>query len=88
MEPKTKIRLFIACLILSIALNFGVLGCSHAPDRFNPDYARFRQTMHRFLLVPPEIGFYQEMPDGRMLWQAEGSRDAGVYIEQAVQDTL
>lgn len=88
MDQILKNRLPYITSILFLFLVTGVPGCAFSPDRFHPDYAQFRSSMHHFLLLPPEVGFFKEMADGRILRQTENSRKAGDYIAQAVLEAM
>ena len=88
MDQILKNRLLHFTSIMLIILVSGVHGCAFTPDRFHPDYAQLRSSMHHFLLLPPEVGLFKEMADGKILWQAENSRMARDYIAQAVLDAM
>lgn len=88
MDQISRYRLPLIPLILVLILATGVTGCAFSPDRFHPDYAQFRDSMHHFLLLPVEVGLFKEMADGKILWQAENSRMARDYITQAVLEAM
>lgn len=88
MDQISKHRSLLISSILYLILVTGVMGCAFSPDRFHPDYAQFRSSMHHFLLLPPEVGLFKEMADGQILWQAENSRMARDYISQAVMEAM
>lgn len=88
MDQILKIRLVHLTSILVFITVSAVMGCGFTPDRFHPEYAHFRSSMRHFLLFPPEVGCYEEMADGRILWQAESSRLAGDYLSQAVLEAM
>ena len=64
---STVVLLAAACFLLQ---------CAHLPDRRSPDYPDLRPGMKHFLLLPPEINLFQELPGGKLLWQADDSRKA------------
>ena len=65
-----------------------LIGCSTSSERYHPQYAVYRQTIQRVLLLPPEINIFAENPDGNLLWQNGASQAAQRYIQQAVAQTL
>jgi hypothetical protein len=65
-----KIRL--GCLVCAVIL----MGCNYASERIHPDYADYRQQIRRVLVLPPEIGIFEETVKGSMAWQVEKSRSA------------
>lgn len=88
MDYKTRKPFTCFTLILVIAGVSAILGCASAPDRHPRDFDQLCSGMRHFLLFPPEIGSYLETPDGKLVWQADGSRKAGGYINQAVLNIM
>jgi hypothetical protein len=78
---------FITALGLLIA---GILltGCNYTSERYHPDYLEYRKQIRRVLVLHPEIGIFEELDDGSMIWQINKSRDAQAAAFDAVSNVL
>jgi hypothetical protein len=66
----------VACLLAT--------ACSHAPDRYHPDYQAYRRSIQRVLLLSPEISIVEESANGTAVWQLDMSRAARDHAGDAV----
>jgi hypothetical protein len=69
-------------LITSMAC--GMTGCGFTPARYHPQYAEIQPTIERVLLLPPEIGFFEELADGTLVRRSLDSVQAQHCIERSV----
>lgn len=74
---------------LLILIAIFLTGCTFASVRLHPEFSSFRQSMAVMLVLPPEIGVFEKMPDGSRLYQDIQSREAQdkaqLYIVQDLQ---
>lgn len=65
-----------------------LLGCNHVSDRYHPDYSSYHHQIRRVLVLPPEIGIFEELSDGSVAWAMNKSRDAQGVAFEAVNEVL
>ena len=87
MPNHQKMRIF-ACWVLTIALiGFSVLGCTATPERYHPEFSRYRKSMDTLLVLAPEIAIFEQMPDGSRLFRDIQSREAqGTALQSIVNE--
>lgn len=81
---KRTLKICLGYLIAAILL----MGCNYASERFHPEYDTYRQQIHRVLVLPPEIGIFEETGEGSMAWQIEKSRSAQLMAFKTVAEIL
>lgn len=72
----------------SIALALLLVGCSHSPDRYHPDYDAHRAAIARLLVMPPEIDLFTTLPDGKLIRQETQSQGVCLRTQNALTDVL
>lgn len=72
----------------SIALALLLMGCSHSPDRYHPDYNAHRPAIARLLIMPPEIDLFTTLPDGKLIRQETQSQGAGLRTQETLSEAL
>ncbi len=65
-----------------------VSGCSYPSERIHPQFASYRHTMGAMLVLVPEIGIFEQLPDGSRLFQDVQSQDAQRIAQQSIAGQL
>ena len=61
-----------------------VSGCTYTSERLHPQFPSYRQTMGVMLVLVPEIGIFELMPDGSRLSQDTQSQEAQHNAQQSI----
>lgn len=59
-------------------------GCNHTTERMHPQFPTYRQSMGVILVLAPEIGIFEQMPDGSRLSQDIQSQAAQLHATQSI----
>jgi hypothetical protein len=77
-------RTWLAFILLGLLLH----GCTAATQRLHPQFPQYRHTMGKLLVMQPDIGIYEKMPDGSRLYDQANSRRARRQVQQAIVNQL
>ena len=77
-------RIFLA----TILAGFILMGCTAAAQRLHPRFKDYRQPMGAMLVLAPEIGIFEKMPDGSRIYRDALSHDARDAAQQAIAGQL
>lgn len=71
--------------ILAVSLiGLFLTGCTCTSERLHPEFPNYRQTMGVMLVLVPEIGIFEQMPDGSRLFQDIQSQEAQRKAQQSI----
>ncbi len=84
MPPSPKITDTCRCMLLTMLIGLFVSGCTVATERLHPQFPAYRQTMGVMLVLDPEIGIYENFPDGSRMFHEVYSNDAQRAAQQAI----
>ena len=65
-----------------------ITGCTYTSERVHPQFPGYRQTMGVMLVLVPEIGIFEQMPDGSRLFQDIESQEAQRQAQQSIARQL
>lgn len=65
-----------------------ISGCAYPTERYHPQFHKYRQPMGVLLVLVPEIGIYEQMPDGSRLIRDIQSKQARQLVQQAIDKNL
>lgn len=77
-------RIFLAALLAGFIL----MGCTAATQRLHPRFKEYRHPMGAMLVLAPDIGIFEKMPDGSSIYQDTLSHDAREVAQQAITGQL
>ena len=63
-------------------------GCTCPTERIHPQFPSYRHTMGVILVLMPEIGIFEQMPNGSRLFQETQSRNAQRVAQQSIAGQL
>jgi len=84
MQNLQKMINFSRSILLVGLLGLFVSGCTYTSERLHPQFPDYRQTMGVMLVLVPEIGIFEQMPDGSRLFQDIQSREAQRKAQQSI----
>jgi hypothetical protein len=61
-----------------------VSGCTCSSERLHPHFPNYRQSMGVMLVLMPEIGVFEQLPDGSRLFQDIRSQEAQRHAQQSI----
>jgi hypothetical protein len=75
--------------ILMVGLMVGLIGlfftgCTYTSERLHPQCPSYRKGMGAMLVLVPEIGIFEQMPDGSRLFQDIESQEAQRKAQQSI----
>ena len=82
MQNLPKMSTFYRTIVILISLL--VSGCTYTAERFHPKFPSYRQSMGVMLVLVPEIGIFEQMPDGSRLFQDIQSQEAQRKAQQSI----
>jgi hypothetical protein len=65
-----------------------ISGCTYTSERLHPQFPSYRQSMGVMLVLVPEIGIFEQMPDGSRLFQDVQSQEAQRTAQQSIARQL
>ncbi len=77
-------RVFLATILAGFILT----GCTVATQRLHPRFKDYRQPMGAMLVLTPEIGIFEKMPDGSRIYRDTLSHNARDAAQQAIAGQL
>jgi len=78
----------IGLSMLVVTIGLFATGCSYPTERIHPQFASYRHAMGAMLVLVPEIGIFEQLPDGSRLFQDTQSRDAQRIAQQSIVGQL
>jgi hypothetical protein len=88
MHTLSKMTNFRPSILVLALICLFVSACTCASERLHPHFPDFRQHMGVMLVLVPEIGFFEQMPDGSRLFQDTQSQEAQRNAQQAIARQL
>ena len=79
-----KIKIFDRSILIVILIGLFLSGCTYSSERLHPQFPSFRQSMGAMLVLMPEIGIFEQMPDGSRLFQDIQSQEAQQKAQQSI----
>ena len=73
-------RIFLAALLAGFILT----GCTSATQRLHPRFKEYRHPMGAMLVLAPDIGIFEKMPDGSSIYRDTLSHNAREVAQQAI----
>lgn len=83
-----KIEKFTRLVLTAMVIGIFVSGCTAATERLHPQFPVYRHDMGAMLVLVPEIGIFEIMPDGSRIYQETRSHAAQRFAKQAIVDQL
>ena len=88
MKIVTKTGIFTRSMLMTLVIGLFLSGCTAATERQHPRFAGYRQTMGVMLVLIPEIGIFEQLPDGSRMVQEARSQDAQQMAQEAIVSQL
>ena len=88
MQNLQKSTIFGRSILLGILISLFISGCTYTSERFHPQFPSYRQSMGTMLVLVPEIGIFEQLPDGSRLFQNIQSQDAQRHAQQSIVQQL
>jgi hypothetical protein len=63
-------------------------GCTAATKRIHPQFPHYRQAIGKLLVMQPDIGIFEQLPDGRRLYHHANSSRARQLVQEAIVNQL
>jgi len=79
-----KITIFDRFILIVILIGLFLSGCTYSSERLHPQFPSYRQSMGTMLVLMPEIGIFEQMPDGSRLFQDIQSQEAQRKAQQSI----
>jgi hypothetical protein len=79
-----KIKIFDRSILIVILIGLFLSGCTYSSERLHPQFPSFRQSMGAMLVLMPEIGIFEQMPDGSRLFKDIQSQEAQRKAQQSI----
>jgi hypothetical protein len=84
MQNFPKMINFSRSILMVSLIGLFFTGCTCTSERLHPEFPKYRQTMGVMLVLVPEIGIFEQMPDGSRLFQDIQSQEAQRKAQQAI----
>ncbi|MCB2147373.1 MAG: hypothetical protein KQI81_12935 [Deltaproteobacteria bacterium] len=84
MQHLKKITISDRSILLVILIGLFLSACTYSSERLHPQFASYRQSMGSMLVLMPEIGIFEQMPDGSRLFQDIQSQEAQRNTQQSI----
>ena len=84
MQNIQKKIFFSRSFLMMALIGFLVSGCTYSSERLHPQFPSYRQTIGVMLVLVPEIGIFEQMPDGSRLFQDIQSQKAQREAQQSI----
>ena len=84
MHNLPKPIIFSRFILMVSLIGLYVTGCTYTSERLHPQFPSYRQTMGVMLVLVPEIGIFEQMPDGSRLFHDIQSQDARSIAQQSI----
>lgn len=84
MQNLPKPIIFSRFILMVSLIGLYVTGCTYTSERLHPQFPSYRQTMGVMLVLVPEIGIFEQMPDGSRLFHDIQSQDARSIAQQSI----
>ncbi len=88
MPNLSKTAIFGLSMLMVSLTGFFVSGCSYPSERIHPQFTSYRHAMGAMLVLVPEIGIFEQMPDGSRLFQDIQSQNARHIAQQSIAGQL
>jgi hypothetical protein len=88
MQIVPRIEKFTSFMLMAMVIGLFVSGCTAATERVHPRFPVYRHDMGEMLVLAPEIGIFEIMPDGSRIYQETRSHAARRFAKQAIVDQL
>ena len=88
MQNLQKSTIFGRSILLGLLISLFISGCTYTSERFHPQFPSYRQSMGTMLVLVPEIGIFEQLPDGSRLFQNIQSQDAQRHAQQSIVQQL
>jgi hypothetical protein len=69
MQNLPKMTILGRIILMGILIILFVSGCTCTSERLHPQFPSYRQSMGTMLVLVPEIGIFEQLPDGSRLFQ-------------------
>ena len=79
-----KIKIFDRSILIVILIGLFLSGCTYSSERLHPQFPSYRQSMGAMLVLMPEIGIFEQMPDGSRLFKDIQSQEAQRKAQQSI----
>lgn len=84
MQNLPKPIIFRRFILMVGLIGLYVTGCTYTSERLHPEFPSYRHTMGVMLVLVPEIGIFEQMPDGSRLFQDIQSQEAQRNAQQSI----
>ncbi|WP_319408524.1 hypothetical protein [uncultured Desulfosarcina sp.] len=84
MQNLKKMTIFGRSVLMAILIGLILSACTYPSERFHPQFPSYRQSMDAMLVLVPEIGMFEQMPDGSRIFQDIQSQEAQCNAQQAI----
>lgn len=84
MPPNPQIGKTCRFMLMAMLIGLFVAGCTAATERLHPQFPAYRHAMGVMLVLDPEIGIYEKLPDGSRMYHEAHSHDAQRIAQQAI----
>jgi hypothetical protein len=88
MPIVSKTEKYYRFILVAMAIGLCVSGCTAATERLHPQFSDYRHDMGVMLVLVPEIGIFEKMPDGSRMYQETRSIDSQRLAQQAIIEYL
>ncbi len=82
MQYLLKNTIFNRSILILIVLFLS--GCAYTSERLHPQFPSYQRTMRVMLVLVPEIGLFEQIPDGSRLFQDIQSQEAQRSAQQSI----
>ncbi|MBR9986457.1 MAG: hypothetical protein KFF68_11150 [Desulfosarcina sp.] len=84
MHTLSKMTSFSPSILIMYLIGLLVSGCTFTSERLHPQFPSYRQSMGVMLVLVPEIGIFEQMPDGSRLFQDVRSQEVQRHAQQSI----
>lgn len=84
MHTLSKMTIYGRSILIICLISLFVSGCTYTSERLHPQFSSYRQSMDTLLVLVPEIGIFEQMPDGSRLFQDIQSQEAQRNAQQSI----
>lgn len=88
MQNLLKIASFNRSISMGVLITLFLSACTYTSERLHPQFPSYRQSMGTLLVLVPEIGIFEQMPDGSRLFQGSQSQDTQRKAQQFIVQQL
>jgi len=88
MQNLPKMTIFGRSILMGMLITLFISGCTYTSERLHPQFPSYRQSMGAMLVLVPEIGIFEQLPDGSRLFQDIQSQDAQHKAQQSIVQQL